>query len=1113
MSEAGTKNALEDKLQRLEEENSLLKDQLAAHSSGSIDLKLIEANQKLKAQNDQLEADYHAVGEKNVDLVLQMEDLEESLRASQNVESQLQSDVESYRKKLEEAQRSLEERQATFQQRLLESSTQLSELQSRSTALEADVRSRDAALEAERARAAALEESQAQLSERMQTLEKSEVDLKGQLEVAQRRLAELEPERERAKSLDKQAHDLQARLSEAENHLQALRESSKTEAEKLRRTQDELESLRAEASGLKLALGQEQEDASRLKAELAAADKELATARNRVSSLETNIAELKQVVLEGGRSEAATDSEQAPQGEEVSGSPQEVLIAAMTDVLGSTGKVLVNRVYYRCGIEADSTDGDELDLVVKSLEDTSARLVQTPEQRSRLTAVLEEFRKSVATGGTPRVTISSHSPRHEPEAHPEPARHPEPPQARPEPERAPAPEPKRAPEPEPEPEVRQPEPFAHAPVPPPTSAPTFEEEPELELVIRKPAGKEAGQDVAAFLAHLEEEQAPEPAAPEPPATPPSPVVEPEPPAAVKEEAEAEAEPAPKTEEPVYLSATDLLAKMQLDQNEEEAARVLETAAQVAHEEEAEEEEAQVHQALEVLEIAPEGRPLVWTEDAALLAEVDKGMTLLKHLKVDESFEFFSKLHTEHKDVAQVEAGLFYNYASFSCWMEAYEIGRRMLPLMLRRNDPQFTNTMTTVLNERIGQSRSMAEKKRCLLELAELHLNDSEQALDYLRRAKRIPNPIKGEGRIDYYLTCLLAGTPEDRSTYVRNYMVTVADSERLFSHLDEIYKENRHRMQAPVARAIVALGRSGADKASQAESEAGDALELAAPSPELLEQTWSKSEPVIMKLFLDTLAPRAKVTPHFPAPSFHSWLGDSKPAPDGWKPREMADEANESIFELGRLTVHRYEGPDRFLVRASPEPEVSLIVHRDVEKLPEQQIGFYILSALFQVKRRHLHLYRVAEALDDEARVRLLMACRDSVLQSGVDITEALNKKMEAFTADTPDLSNALQHLLDQLYDHTLSDEFDYLREFLFTPMPFREPLEGAADRFATRLVGLTEASYAAAREALGEGEVLEKARREGFRTLYRKPLHVHRDARLRLQRIWLGPLNRAHQ
>lgn len=1047
MSEAGTKNALEEQLQKLQEENLLLKDQLAAHSSGSIDLKLIEANQHLKAECDRLNGEFDAIGEKNVDLVMQLEDLEENLRSSQANEGQLQSDLEALKKKLEEANRTQEERQATFQQRLLEASTELADAQARITELEADVRSRESALESERTRTSGLEENKIRLQ------------------------GELDSERGRADGLEKQVHDLQARLHESEEHLGALRESNKVDGEKLRRTQDELESSRAETAGLKLELGLEKEETARLKADLGTVHAELTQTRARVQSLEGNIAELKQVVLEGGP--AAASSEQVISGEEVTGTPQEVLIAAMTDVLGSTGKVLVNRVYYRCGIEAESVDGDELDLIVKSLEETSARLVQTPEQRNRLNAVLEEFRKSVATGGTPRVTLSASS--------------------RPEPS-------------------REPEPFAHAPVPPPAPTPVSEaveeeEEPELELVLRSPEKAAPQQDVDSFLSQLEEardEDRPEPeSAPEPEPVAQEPEVE----------AEEEETPAPK-EEPVYLSATDLLASMQLE-NAEEAAKVLESASHEAQEHDAvEEDQAEAEMPLEVLEMAPEGRPLVWTDDAALLAEVEKGTTMLKHLNMDESFEFFSKLHQQHPDVAQVQAGLFYNYASFSCWMEAYEIGRRMLPLMIRRPDnAQFVTTMTTVLNERIGQSRSMAEKKRCLLELAELHLSDSEQALDFLRRAKRIPNPIRGEGRIDYYLTCLLAGTPEDRSTYVRNYMANVADSERLFTHLDEIYKENRHRAQAPVARAIVSLGRQSVDKARQAEAEAGELLAPVEASPDLLEQTWSKAEPGILKLFLDTLIPRAKLAPRFPAPRFHTWLDHCKPAPDGWKPRELAAEDNQAIFQLGRITVHRYEGQDKFLVRASPEPEVSLIVHQDVEDLPEAQMRFFLLSALFQVKRRHLHLYRAAEALDDEGRVRLLLAGRDAVLQSGVDITEALNRKIEALTADTPDFSHTLQSLLDQLYDHTLSDEFDQLREFMFAPAPFREQLEGAADRFATRLVGLTDASCAAAREVLGDGETLGKGLREGLKTLYRRPLDAHRDARLRLQRIWLGPLNRAHQ
>lgn len=1091
MSEAGTKNALEEQLQKLQEENLLLREQLSAYSSGNIDLKLIESNQFLKAECERLQSEARAVGEKNVDLVLQLEDLEDNLRASQGREGQLNGELEAQRKKLEEAQKALDERQQTFQTRLLEASTELAELQSRVTELEADLRSREGALEAEKARATSLEEGKVSLGARVQELEAGQAELKAQLEVAQRRLKELEGEKTRADELDKKAHELAAQLHESEEHLQGLRDSSRAEGEKLRKTRDELESARAESARFQSELSLSQQETERLKTDLASQGRELVQSQARVQTLESNISELKQVVLQGGSRAESTQAE-APSvaGESFSGSPQEVLMAAMTEVLGSTGQVLVNRVYYRCGIEPESTDADELDLVVKSLDDTAARLVQSPEQRGRLTALLDEFRQSLSSG-TPRVTLSARPAEMEKSEEPRPAvRPPEPEVAAPKLE--PKPEPvKASPTPEPEPEVvlRAPKlEVAAAPKPEPKTEPKPEPkpEPEPEVSVRVPEPEPAQAESAdSFLSRLEA-------------------------------AEPTEEPAVK-EEPVYLSATDLLAKLELEDNQdsEAAAKVLETASHDVHTHQAEvEEEPEAPHSVEVLDFPPDPNPLEVTQDATLLAEVEKGMTMLKHLNMDESFEFFSKLHQDHPNVAQVEAGLFYNYASFSCWMEAYEIGRRMLPVMIRTKDnAQFVTTMTTVLNERIGQSRSMAEKKRCLLELAELHLADSEQAVDYLRRAKRIPNPIRGEGRIDYYLTCLLAGTPEDRSTYVRNYMGSVADSDRVFTHLDEIYKENRHRAQAPVARAIVALGKGSAERAQAAEVEAGALLAPVEADPDLLEQNWSKAEPGILKLFLDNLITKAKVSARFPAPRFHEWLDQSKPAPDGWKPKAQANEDNDAIFKLGRLTVHRYEGPDRFMVRAAPEPEVTLIVNQQAESLPEGQLRFFLLSALFQVKRRHLHLYRAAEALDDEGRVRLLLACRDHVVQSGVDITDALTRKIDGFSAATPDFSKALQTLLDQLYEHTLSDEFDQLREFMFDPAPFREQLEGAADRFATRLVGLCQASYAAAYESLSDRDLLEKARRDGFRVLYRKPPETHREARLRLQRIWLGPLLRAHQ
>lgn len=517
-------------------------------------------------------------------------------------------------------------------------------------------------------------------------------------------------------------------------------------------------------------------------------------------------------------------------------------------------------------------------------------------------------------------------------------------------------------------------------------------------------------------------------------------------------------------------------------------------------------------AAEVVRIAAERETdeLESAQSPELVARIEEGMKLLGLERYEESLDLFIELHTQAPDCLEVQTGLFYNYVGFSCWMEAYDAGKRVMPTLLRQDDSgRFARAMTRVLKERLEQTRDLAEKKAWLLELAELHLDKPQQALKYLRQAHRIPDEIDGEGRMNFYLTRLLEDTKEERLPYLHGYMGRVADSPEVFRHIEDVYASHKLRDKRPVANTVLALGRQGREAAEAAEKNA-PSLQPQTMEPGLVEQSANSRETAVLDLFLDRLIPAAKLSLEFPSPAFaeiHQW---SEEAAHDWRPATATREVNGAIFEFPSLEVRRYDGDTRFLVWATPEPHPCLIFHGEVEALGEEEQRFLALRQLYQIRRRHFHLYRAGEGLGDGGRRAMLEACHDVVVASGGAVTGALRAQMDRVSRQAGEVSlQEWQTLLERLYSHTRAEEFRLLSRFFCEKRPFQEWLETSADRFAARAVGLTTSSYAIAHEELAGDGLYQQSVDQGMLVYYQEgDLKAHRHLRQRLQRLWLGAL-----
>jgi len=499
--------------------------------------------------------------------------------------------------------------------------------------------------------------------------------------------------------------------------------------------------------------------------------------------------------------------------------------------------------------------------------------------------------------------------------------------------------------------------------------------------------------------------------------------------------------------------------------------------------------------------------LIRATDPALLARIEEGMKLLGLEKFEQSLDLFVALHAEHPNCLEVQMGMFYNYVGFDCYMEAYEFGLRLMPVLLAgEGRDRFVTAMSSVLKMRLEQTRNLAEKKAWLLQLAELHLDKPQMALKYLRQAQRMPDEIPGDGRISFYLTRLLADTREERMPYLHTYMSRVADSREIFRHIHEIYSVPKHRAMHPAMELVLTLGRGGRTDA-QALQEQNPNLRVPL-EPGLLEQSGTVSERALLELMLDKLVPAARLSLDFPSPRQEERISKSKPAPASWRPAALAEELRTSLFgSKGTVKVVRYEGPEDFLTDLSPaEDEWTLLLHPRAEELPDDDLKFYILRRYFQAQRRHLHLYRIQEGLTDESRRALLR----KILDGGPDISHSLQREADKLLDQSGEITvGQWRSLLDRLYTHARHEDFRLLFRLFTEDYPFAERLSAAADQFAARVVGLATACYALTRELAPDA--LARVEKGGLQVLYEPPLKTHRELRLRVQRLWLAALKPA--
>ncbi len=499
----------------------------------------------------------------------------------------------------------------------------------------------------------------------------------------------------------------------------------------------------------------------------------------------------------------------------------------------------------------------------------------------------------------------------------------------------------------------------------------------------------------------------------------------------------------------------------------------------------------------------------------LEAALCEGHQLLQSGKPVEALEIFSRLKQLEPADLNVNLGYFLALVANRQWFEASVIGTALKGRLNKADITEeqakvFKDALCLVLKEQLRERNTAAERKKILLELTELHLDEPKKALPFLRQAEILPDRIPQEGKIYLYLSRLLPEHHPDKLTYYLKALQELPGETSLMEELKSIKPFFKLANQRKTADIILRLYNTPITKLENITPSSNPFTKI---ENKLKSNNYLSAPDYTIRFCLDTLLPRAGLTPIDTDTTFVSRLQDSSEALLTDVIPELISKASH-LLNLDDVHIRIYEGPDTsFWLDAARSDKPILIYHPKLTTLNTGEQLFLIYRTLIQLKHRHLTLYRTAASLTTSSRYRLARTYTNLFLRAGAPINDELIKQLTSLPGDTTSFNKNLSSILDALQKATGSDTFADLKEFLLSPQPFSEQLDSAADYYASLVSGIEAASIALARAYIIDPNIIEQLEKIGFKALFSgtdsltsKPQHVINVRLLlgRLQRLW---------
>ena len=523
------------------------------------------------------------------------------------------------------------------------------------------------------------------------------------------------------------------------------------------------------------------------------------------------------------------------------------------------------------------------------------------------------------------------------------------------------------------------------------------------------------------------------------------------------------------------------------------------------------EEAEKLSPLELLPQFSEDIHFVASDDLQIINEVKAGLELSENGEYDLALAKFARLLKQDSYILQPNLAILHNYVNMARWEDAYKAG---LPLLYDTFGTDYWESyvrdMAQAVINKMLVDKSEIDIKKLLFVLALLCAKYPVTARKFLRLADAISEKCPDEAALHYYL--LKVGVTSASIDNTVEALQEITTCPELFDELFEQAKDPINKKYKPVLDMIEALYLSSKDEAKNIEDSIDSLVPLGPVqiSPADIERYHSKATAdKVVEFMLNKLFPEAGFEPAAWPDRFNGIVEEAKLIPFNFKPAELFERFNARIFKFANVELRYYDGQEQFFIKAfNFEKGKIFILHAKMAELTSAEQQFIILRKCFQLYHNHTQLWYSRLSLDDTMMCKLLETVVKMCIESGIEAAEPWLKVVGNYDADTPNLYRKISETITRLYRMTDYEPFLILKEFLFARRPFTSVLDGDANRFAAKAVGITEASYGLARLFAGMRSDYNILAQDGFCALYADLQTKDEFLRKSLQLLWTSYL-----
>ena len=523
------------------------------------------------------------------------------------------------------------------------------------------------------------------------------------------------------------------------------------------------------------------------------------------------------------------------------------------------------------------------------------------------------------------------------------------------------------------------------------------------------------------------------------------------------------------------------------------------------------EEAEKLSPLELLPQFSEDIHFVASDDLQIINEVKAGLELSENGEYDLALAKFARLLKQDSYILQPNLAILHNYVNMARWEDAYKAG---LPLLYDTFGTDYWESyvrdMAQAVINKMLVDKSEIDIKKLLFVLALLCAKYPVTARKFLRLADAISEKCPDEAALHYYL--LKVGVTSASIDNTVEALQEITTCPELFDELFEQAKDPINKKYKPVLDMIEALYLNSKDEAKNIEDSIDSLVPLGPVqiSPADIERYHSKATAdKVVEFMLNKLFPEAGFEPAAWPDRFNGIVEEAKLIPFNFKPAELFERFNARIFKFANVELRYYDGQEQFFIKAfNFEKGKIFILHAKMAELTSAEQQFIILRKCFQLYHNHTQLWYSRLSLDDTMMCKLLETVVKMCIESGIEAAEPWLKVVGNYDADTPNLYRKISETITRLYRMTDYEPFLILKEFLFARRPFTSVLDGDANRFAAKAVGITEASYGLARLFAGMRSDYNILAQDGFCALYADLQTKDEFLRKSLQFLWTSYL-----